>query len=77
MWFINDDFEQRYYDLTRKTSRSGEISFLLNDTTQLYKEGCRITTSMKLDLKMNMGNWIWLNLTSAKYERVRHDVETV
>ena len=37
VWFMNDDYEQRYYDLTRqRLGFSGEMSFLLNDSTQIY-----------------------------------------
>ena len=34
---MNDDFEQRYYDLLEKDLVSVEVSFLLNDNSALCK----------------------------------------
>ena len=80
VWFMNDDFEQRYYDLTReRLGFSGEISFLLNDTTQLYVRGMLNNyNDDEVRFKDEYGklDMVELGATSAKYERVRHDVET-
>ena len=80
VWFMNDDFEQRYYDLTReRLGFSGEVSFLLNDTTQLYVRGMQNNyNDDEVRFKDEYGklDMVELGATSAKYERVRHDVET-
>ena len=80
VWFMNDDFEQRYYDLTReRLGFSGEVSFLLNDTTQLYVRGMLNNyNDDEVRFKDEYGklDMVELGATSAKYERVRHDVET-
>ena len=80
VWFMNDDFEQRYYDLTReRLGFSGEVSFLLNDTTQLYVRGMQNNyNDDEVRFKDEYGklDMVELDVTSAKYERVRHDVET-
>ena len=80
VWFMNDDFEQRYYDLTReRLGFSGEVSFLLNDTTQLYIRGMQNNyNDDEVRFKDEYGklDMVELGATSAKYERVRHDVET-
>ena len=77
---MNDDFEQRYYDLTReRLGFSGEVSFLLNDTTQLYVRGMQNNyNDDEVRFKDEYGklDMVELGATSAKYERVRHDVET-
>lgn len=80
VWFMNDDFEQRYYDLTReRLGFSGEVSFLLNDSTQLYVRGMQNNyNDDEVRFKDEYGklDMVELGATSAKYERVRHDVET-
>ena len=80
VWFMNDDFEHRYYDLTReRLGFSGEVSFLLNDTTQLYVRGMLNNyNDDEVRFKDEYGklDMVELGATSAKYERVRHDVET-
>lgn len=80
VWFMNDDFEQRYYDLTReRLGFSGEVSFLLNDSTQLYVRGMQNNyNDDEVRFKDEYGklDMFELGATSAKYERVRHDVET-
>ena len=80
VWFMNDDYEQRYYDLTRqRLGFSGEMSFLLNDSTQLYIRALHNDyQDDELRFKDEYGklDMVSMGATSARYDRVRHDVET-
>jgi len=80
VWFMNDDYEQRYYDLTRqRLGFSGEMSFLINDSTQLYIRALHNDyQDDELRFKDEYGklDMVSMGATSARYDRVRHDVET-
>ena len=80
VWFMNDDYEQRYYDLTRqRLGFSGEMSFLLNDSTQIYIRALHNDyQDDELRFKDEYGklDMVSMGSSSARYDRVRHDVET-